>query len=203
MTLGQRFGRGGYLGILVAITSLHVAYRLSARPSVSGPLAAMSSLSVGDTVPGFSVIETLTRKRSRVPVLSAAPCQILVAFDPSCPHCRKAAEAEALAPDADLIPVTWIAPYDSLNAGRYQAWVHSASRVVRAREGWDFLDVQGVPAAFLVDRQNRIRRVWPYRGSESRTDLKSRCGSEATPAPLASSFPPSGDTDGMQALAAP
>lgn len=108
-------------------------------------------------------------------ILDRATCQVIVAFDPSCPFCRQAADEEARVSSEDRLPTTWVAPGDSIGAIRYRDYVGEGTRVTKSSRAWEELKVQGVPAGFLLDVTGAVRYVWPYRGMEGRKELEARC----------------------------
>ncbi len=158
---------------LVIATAIHGAYRLGAarhgRPTV------VSALEVGQALPllDVQILGVEGGFVSRVPMASAS-CQVVVAFDPSCPHCRSAADREKL--QAGLLPTVWITDADSATARLYRPLLRAETRLAWSRLGLEALQVQGVPAAFLVDDRGIVRRVWPYRGEENPDLLRRQCG---------------------------
>lgn len=108
-------------------------------------------------------------------LLLPLPCQLIVAFDPSCPFSLQAAKEQARMATDPRLPTTWVAPGDSLSAARYLTYLEEGARIARSDEVWEALGVRAVPAGFLVDGQRRVRSTWRYRGYETSEDLEERC----------------------------
>ena len=170
----SRSSRGVTIGALVALTALHVAYRH--HVDAARPVAKVSTLTVGTSVSNLDVLSaTDSTWGPGQLLLPSEECQLVVAFDPECPHCVDAADKERQVPAADRLPTTWVAPGDSASAWRFEDMVGEGTRITRSDDAWSMLKVFGVPAAFLVDGQGTIRRVWPYHGDETREDLTPEC----------------------------
>jgi len=159
---------------LTALTLVHGLYRiLSARPDGSRAVL-VSELERGDTVDDLSLQLVGDESRSSTPMLAAA-CQILVVFDPACPHCLKAAEREAQRDPPLGIRTLWVGEQHS-GANAFRPRVHRRSEV-----GWlgsikQAMEVRAVPAAFLLDSVGVVLRVWPYYGTEDGESLRNTCG---------------------------
>lgn len=181
---GRRPGRR-WLGIavLTALTIVHAGFRwLAAGERDPAPV---STLPLGSGVENAAVRETDGRTWEEARLLdAAAPCQILVAFDPACPHCARAADTEREQTTTSRLPTTWFSRELTEGERRYAHRVGARSRVVHAPGAWETLQVRAVPAAFLLDSHRSVRRIWPYRGTLGRRELAPYCqedeGSPAT-----------------------
>jgi hypothetical protein len=175
MSLSQHRARSRTLAILVALTALHATYRWTAAGSRTGSATRISTLAIGDVLLDHPSMVATDRGWVSGRLLVDAPCQVVVAFDPACPYCERAAQNESAKLESERLPTTWMAPPDSAKADRYRPVLGASTRVVRSRDAWEFLKIGGVPAAFLIDARGSIRRMWPYRALELRSDLEGSC----------------------------
>ncbi len=145
---------------LMALTALNAVLSHS-----TGQLEAtqikVSSLDLNDSLPELRLREV--------------GCRILVAFRSDCPFCRKAAGRESSTVDSGRLPTTWIASSGDPDWQSYKALVHATSDVVLDSTVYSMLEVQAVPAAFLLDGRGVLRWVWPYQGNEDQGDLIGKC----------------------------
>ena len=161
--------------LLAALTAMHATYRWVIAGPRDKDAVLVSDLLPGATVPVLRV-EVATRSGwDTGPLLEHPDCQIVVAFDPACPFCSKAARTESSRPPEERLPTTWVTDGDATGAMQYRQQLGDETRVVRSDEAIEALEVKGVPAGFLLDANGTIRRVWPYLGDESREELESRC----------------------------
>lgn len=104
-------------------------------------------------------------------------CRLLVAFGPLCPHCHSAALQDAAAPDAATrLPITWAAVYQNPKIKEFEAQIRRGTVVRYSPDIMDKLQVQGVPAAFLISADNVVQRSWIFRGTEDHNQLRRECG---------------------------
>jgi hypothetical protein len=168
------------VGALVALTLLHVGYRWRRGDLTPGHASKVSSLAVGSDVVNPEIPLAQGGAWGTGSLLLPVACQLVVVFDPSCPHCMAAAERERSVPATLRLPTTWVAPGDSLAAIRYLKLVGQGGRVGRSDRVWAMLGVHGVPAAFLIDGAGRVRQVWAYHGTEARESLEPLCAGTRT-----------------------
>lgn len=113
---------------------------------------------------------------------AAGGCHAVVAFNPDCPFCGAAAERERLADREDPWDATlWITDQERPRLAEFVEMLSPGSRHAVAPEAFQALDVEAVPALFLVDESARVRWVGAYQGDESGEVLTRRC--EGVPAP--------------------
>ena len=164
------------LAVLLLLTAAHAVYRWLLLDAGGVEAVIVSGLATGAVVPTIQVEVATQSGWTEGPLLEPHACQLLIAFDPACPYCMRAAEGEAtLEPDRRL-PTTWVTNRDASNAMRYRERLGTAGRVVRSDQVIEALDVKGVPAAFLVGPEGAVRRVWAYKGVETRAELEPSCG---------------------------
>lgn len=182
MGSGDRFrgltsGRRLWLAALVGLTLVHGAYRvLDARPDASRAVR-VSRIMPGDTVTELTLSLVGEGARSQTRML-ASDCQVLVVFDPACPHCRKAAAREAERELDDAVRIVWVGE-DEEGAQTFRPKVHHGSEVAWLEDIGDRLAVRGVPAAFLLTSKGVVRKVWPYHGTEEQAPLADACRPES------------------------
>lgn len=195
--MAVRKGRGTprtMLVVLVLLTAGHAAYRWLLDDSSGIDAVIVSDLEAGAVVPEFQVEIATLSGWTAGPLLEKGACQLLVAFDPACPYCLRAAEGEASLSPERRLPTTWVTNAAADGAMAYRKHVGEGVRIARSDDVIEALEVKGVPAAFLVDARGAIRRVWPYKGVETRAELEPRCRvAEADDAPAISAvFPTPG-----------
>jgi hypothetical protein len=167
---------------MAGLTALHVAYRWVRTDVRAEDAVLVSDLVPGAVVPALEVEVATPSGWVPGPLLDREACQVLVAFDPACPFCMRAArEASRLPPDRRPM-TTWVTDGKSPGVLRYREQLGDGVRMVRSDEVVDFLEVRGVPAAYLVDDGGTVRHVWPYRGIEDREELEPRCHGVGAPA---------------------
>lgn len=158
--------------VLTVITLLHVGYRVTAP---QGTPLMVSTFPLGSTPSQFTQF-ALASERPAAPLSSAAQCRIVVVFSPACPHCHSAAETEAATPQDDRLPTTWMTTRSDSFAVRFGARLHPDVQARYAPDVMTRLRVQAVPAAFLIDAGNVVRRIWVYQGDENHAELREQCG---------------------------
>ncbi|MDT8368962.1 MAG: hypothetical protein RQ745_07115 [Longimicrobiales bacterium] len=101
-------------------------------------------------------------------------CTLLIAFDPTCPACDRAAREQAAANEGGLaLDVVWMAE-TSAAAEEFAGRVHDDARVVAAPGGADLLDVDAVPAAFVI-AGDVVVHTSPITGQEDLGTVAQRC----------------------------
>lgn len=173
------------LYIVVGVLTLgHLAVR-----TLSGGAAEPTPVVVSSLVPGERVVSpALDRLFEEFPVVSeeapagsageASPeaCRLVVAFDPSCPFCNKAAAAEAETDRPGAYGETlWITYEEGPRLPTFVDRLSPRADHAVSAEAYEALGVQGVPAAFLLASDGELRWMGPYRGVETAESLASRC----------------------------
>jgi hypothetical protein len=152
--------------VCAGITGAHLAFRLSTS-DVSAAAIQVSQLPVGASV-----------------ALSALPdgdpletsCRMVVSFSPDCPFCKLAANREREGTRAaPFASVTWVTDNEAPSLGMFVGQLSPRSSYVVNRDFFQQLGVRAVPGLFLIDAQERLRWVGPYRGDEPESLLRERC----------------------------
>jgi len=146
------------VAILTVLTVINVV-RLNREPEPE-PIV-VSGRSVGTRLPGL--------------VSREAGCRVLVVFRSDCPFCKAAAAREVTTHEQDHLPTKWVAAPDDVAWESYRDRVHPSSSVELDAGLYSLLEVQAVPAGFLIDGEGVLRRAWPYQGNEVRAELEERC----------------------------
>lgn len=158
--------------LFISATALHAAYRAGRLRTASAPVE-VSSLRPGAVMPSF---ESVTIKPSASGADLASPiCRVAVVFNPTCPHCHEAAARAKAANKPDRIPTTWISTVDDSGAQRFATIVPDADAVVVSDVAGSALQINAVPARFLIGADNRIRDIAAYTGREADSTLKRQC----------------------------
>lgn len=123
------------IGGLAFVTFLHLGARTAAPASVT-------------YVSGFVTPAELPEELEELTAESES-CSLLVVFDPLCPACDRAARTQAQFEGELPLDVVWVAESEEA-AADYIDRVHQGARVAVSPEAAELLDVNGVPAAFVV-----------------------------------------------------
>jgi hypothetical protein len=155
-----------FVALLVLTTTGHAVYRYAAR---QGPVL-VSALSVGKPFPVLA----------EAPLHDGAPlkrgeCRIVVVFSLACAYCHAAAGMEAAATGDDRLPVSWVSATSEPEEKAFASQLRRGTQLYLARDAKRKLKIQAVPAAFLVDEHDIIRRVWVYSGDEDHQELRAAC----------------------------
>jgi len=148
---------------LAFVTFLHLGARTAAPASIT-------------LVSGFVTPAELPQELHEL-TSEGESCSLLVVYDPTCPACDLAARTQAKAGDLPL-EVVWVAESEEA-AEAYVDRVHEGARVAVSPFAADLLDVNGVPAAFVV-AGDRVVYSAPINGQEQLDVVAQRC--VATPA---------------------
>ncbi len=135
----------------------------------------MSSLALGDTMPNLEVMDLRLGKGGTSLLLPDAACQLLIGFDPACPHCENAARRRRESAGTQQVPVTWVAVEHTSEVLAYRENLPERDRLVWAESAFDALRIEAVPAAFLVRKSLILARVAPYSGMEREEELLAHC----------------------------
>jgi hypothetical protein len=101
---------------------------------------------------------------------------MIVSFSPDCPFCKLAADRErALERDGSYRRVTWVTDKDAPSLAMFVHQLSPRSHYVVSAELFQALSVRAVPGLYLVDPQDHLRWVGPYRGDEPESLLMKRC----------------------------
>lgn len=158
--LGLRYGGARSVGIEVS----------TLEPGVVFPDSALNVSLLMMGVPG-----TKNRKRRA----TETHCRLIVAFRPECPACRDAARREAALGEAPNMAISWITfddwttfddgialDDDTVLIQEFAMLLRPESQVGYSAGAGRLLEVQGVPAAFLIGPDSTVEAVTAYRGDE-------------------------------------
>jgi hypothetical protein len=177
----NRKDAGGVIVVvaLIGLTTANLWERVAALKASTPP--EISALQVGDRLPVLKATVLDPSGPARTPIeLRRGICQLIVAFSPTCPYCKLAAAAEALLPDGAEIPTTWIMLHGNGAIGTgFRAELRAESALVFGDSAGLDLQVEVIPAGFLVGPDDLIRKVFVYRGDEPRQDLMEECRNTA------------------------
>ena len=165
--------------LLCAVTVAHLSLRMILAAPDREDLISVSSVEIGSLVPDLHVDPILQGDGADRLLQPDLPCQMIVAIDPSCPHCRKAAKRVGERKGDTLIPSTWVAPSPGPAVVEFAHLTRSRVRVVTSEEIFEALQVKAVPAAFLISSDGRVVQRWPYTGSEDHDALMELCAASA------------------------
>lgn len=159
------------LYLLVGLLTLgNVAFRVINAEQGSTP-QLVSHLQPGDRVESAELDRLIADAG-----VGSESCHVVVAFHPDCPFCKAAAERERLTVrDGGWGETLWITDEAWPRLDAFAANLPARSRHAVAPEAYEALDVDAVPALFMVDREGTVRWVGPYRGDEAGDELARRC----------------------------
>lgn len=165
------------LYVLVALLTLgNVAFRVANAKQTDPAPRLVSHLESGDRVES----EELVRLVADVGERSEA-CRMVVAFNPDCPFCAAAAERERLAArDGAWGETLWITDQERPRLAPFVEKLATGSRHAVAPEAFEALDVDAVPALFMIGGEGAVHWVGAYRGDESNDELARRCYGTST-----------------------
>jgi len=150
---------------LAFVTFLHFGARTAAPASVT-------------LVSGFVTPAELPEELQEL-TTEGESCSLLVVFDPSCSACDLAARTQARTAGELPLEVVWVAESQEA-ADAYADRVHVDARVVASPDAADLLDVNGVPAAFVV-AGDRVVKTAPISGQEILDEVAQRCTAAPIP----------------------
>ena len=168
--------------LLCAITVAHLPLRMILSAPGREDMISVSPVEIGSLVPNLAVDPIVQGDRADRLLQPGLPCQIIVAIDPSCPHCRKAAVRVGEGKGGTLIPSTWVTPNPGPAVVEFAHLTRSRVRVVTSEEIFEALQVRAVPAAFLISSDARVVQKWPYTGGEDHDALMELCTSSSAEA---------------------
>jgi hypothetical protein len=103
-------------------------------------------------------------------------CRMIVAFNPDCPFCEQAARREHFASRSGAYAEPlWLTDEERPRLPSFAESLSPGSRHAVAPEAFEALDVEAVPALFLLDEEWTVEWVGAYRGDESAEVLAARC----------------------------
>lgn len=155
-------------------TLLHFGLRKVVVDGHSGRPREVISLKVGDLVREVPDLEPGIGSYSPEPEGIGNACRFLVAFNPSCFQCWKAARARA-ENRGGTVQAVWIAAEPRGDSREFEQALPSRDRVLWDSGVAQALQVGAVPAAFLVRDDRRLARVWPCSDKEQDKDLVNWC----------------------------
>jgi hypothetical protein len=101
---------------------------------------------------------------------------MVVSFSPDCPFCKRAADREREGTrSAPFAEVTWVTDKDSPSVAMFASQLGPRSSYVVNSDLFRDLHVRAVPGLYLIDAQEQVRWVGPYRGDEPESLLRERC----------------------------
>ena len=165
--------------LLCAVTIAHLSLRMIMAAPDQEDLVSVSSVEIGSLVPNLHVDPIVQSDGADLLLQPDLPCQMIVAIDASCPHCRKAAKRVGERKGDTLIPSTWVAMSPSAAVVEFAHLTRSRVRVVTSEEIFEALQVRAVPAAFLISHDARVVQRWPYTGREDHDALMELCTASA------------------------
>lgn len=162
---------------LVGLLTLgNVAFRV-ANAQQSPPAQLVSHVEAGDRVESVELTRLVADAR-----VGSEACHLVVAFNPACPFCKAAAEREKeAARDGTWGETLWITDEEWPRLADFVRELPDGSRHAVLPEAFQALDVDAVPALFMLDREGTVRWVGPYRGDETGDELALRCEEPAVP----------------------
>ena len=173
------------LYLLVAgLTAANIGFRF--LPSDGERKATLvSHLELGERVESVELERLLAASE-----IEPSQCRMIVAFNPDCPFCEQAAKREHFAnrSGAYAEPL-WLTDEVRPRLSTFAEFLAPGSRHVVAPEAFEALDVEGVPALFLLDGAGTIQWLGAYRGDESTEVLAARCEGMDPPTVAAESTP--------------
>ena len=172
MALGKPSKAKGW-GILVLLTLAHLSIRILGGQG-TGEALLVSPMAQGDLLPPLDSGWVVGDGTATTVFLPGEPCRLVVAVDPACPHCRTAIRRRFGLETKSAFPVTWLTKTKEYAFQEMRDSIRTEDRVVVQEEAFRNLKVEAVPAAFLAT-DGRILDVWPFRGSESDTELRKKC----------------------------
>ena len=99
-------------------------------------------------------------------------CRIVVAFDPACPFCNRAAVLDADRDEELPFPTVWMSETEA-QAELFRSR-HPDLEIVAEATAYKALQVEAVPAAFLLSDQE-VLKVWRFTGEEEARDVLADC----------------------------
>lgn len=161
--------------VLFTITAANIGYRIGASKTRASP--TVSEFKVGDVLPKFnlqSVAMTATGEATAKRIAAGA-CHIIVLFSATCAHCHDAARRDSANTDTTRLPVMWVGVQNKEGLGAFASIITDRAPVYYSLDALALMQAKGVPAAFLVDKQNRVRSVMVYQGIEDHSALRKQC----------------------------
>lgn len=162
---------------LVGLLTLgNVAFRV-VNAQQSPPPQLVSHVEAGERVESVELSQLVADAGQ-----GAEACRMVVAFNPDCPFCKAAAERERQAArDGAWGETLWITDEERPRLAAFVRELPEGSRHAVAPEAFQVLDVDAVPALFMLDREGTVHWVGPYRGDETEDELALRCGDTFEP----------------------
>lgn len=168
-------------GLVAVLTAANIGFRVLSAEEEGAEGKPVSHVTAGQRVASEELDRLLAEGES-----DPGACRMVVAFNPDCPFCRKAARLERLAARAGPWGRTlWITDEERARLPEFVEGLPESSRHAVAPEAFEALDVEAVPALFLFDADGVVRWVGPYGGDETSEELAGWCEGEdpVPPAP--------------------
>jgi len=172
------------LYLLVAgLTAANIGFRF--LPSDEGKIGIpVSHLEPGDRVESVELNQLLAT------ATDPSQCRMIVAFNPDCPFCEQAAQRERLASRSGAYAEPlWVTDEVKPRLSTFVEFFAPGSHHAVAPEAFKALDVEAVPALFLLDGEGTLEWVGAYRGDESTEVLAARCEGLDQPIPAPEANP--------------
>jgi hypothetical protein len=152
--------------LVVGFTVLHLGLRLSASDDQKPQ--EVSQLEVGAKV-------SVSSLEDRVGPLAPESCLQLIVFSPDCPFCQHAADREfEELTQASRANRHWVTDAETASLPYFiSEHLHRDPGI--STDLVKELEVQAVPALFVVSREGEIRWVGSYYGNEPDQELIDRC----------------------------
>lgn len=166
------------LYLLVAgLTAANIGFRF--LPSDDEGAMLVSHLEAGDKVESVELAQLLASGE-----VEPSQCVMVVAFSPDCPFCEQAAQREHFVQrSGTYAEPLWVTDEARPRLSTFVEVLPPSSRHAVAPEAFEALDVDAVPALYLLDKERTVRWVGAYRGDESTEVLAERCEGPASANP--------------------
>ena len=113
--------------------------------------------------------------------VASSPCRVIVSFSPDCPFCKHAAARERdTARSRPSMRATWITGQPTPALDEFLPLLEAGTKVIVDEGTFNELHPHGVPGLYLIDDEDVLRWVGPYRGDETEGTLTERCQTPVT-----------------------
>lgn len=152
--------------VVVTIANLGLRYRGERNAG-----REVSTFGRGTAFPDSALnVSPLIQTRATIPLQRATDelhCRLVVVFRPQCPACSDAARREAAIGTAPVVATTWIAfENDTALSQQFATLVRPESQLGYSANAARVLEIQAVPAAFLIRPDSVVEMIGVYVGGE-------------------------------------